>query len=320
MHLYPKAAARLTAGLLIASTLTVPALALTGVVDVGSSTLRVRSEPNTTSAVLAKLRNGAQVDILSESTDGWYEIAFGDSKGYVSSDYVVVNSSEELVSAVAAQSPTSASASNEAVSAQPAAEAQPEAKTLYVRVTASALNVRSGPGTNYDKVSSLRAGRVVEVVSDAGNGWYQVEQGYISKDYVIQVDESEATASAKGQEVANYALTFVGYPYVYGGSSPKGFDCSGFAKYVYAQFGVTINRTASNQMDNGTAVSMGELQPGDLVFFKKAGTGSKRASHVGVYIGGGQFVHASTSKVGVIVSHMTDAYYTSGFVGGRRII
>jgi len=319
MHLYPKAAARLTAGLLIASTLTVPALALTGVVDVGSSTLRVRSEPNTTSTVLAKLRNGAQVDILSESTDGWYEIAFGDSKGYVSSDYVVVNSAEELVSAVAAQSPTAASTASEAT-AQPAAEAQPEAKTLYVRVTASALNVRSGPGTNYDKVSSLRAGRVVKVVSDAGNGWYQVEQGYISKDYVIQVDESEATASAKGQEVANYALTFVGYPYVYGGSSPKGFDCSGFAKYVYAQFGVTINRTASNQMDNGTPVSMGELQPGDLVFFKKAGTGSKRASHVGVYIGGGQFVHASTARTGVIVSNMSEAYYTTGFVGGRRLV
>ena len=319
MHLYPKAAARLTAGLLIASTLTVPALALTGVVDVGSSTLRVRSEPNTTSTVLAKLRNGAQVDILSESTDGWYEIAFGDSKGYVSSDYVVVNSAEELVSAVAAQSPTAASTASEAT-AQPAAEAQPEAKTLYVRVTASALNVRSGPGTNYDKVSSLRAGRVVKVVSDAGNGWYQVEQGYISKDYVIQVDESEATASAKGQEVANYALTFVGYPYVYGGSSPKGFDCSGFAKYVYAQFGVTINRTASNQMDNGTAVSMGELQPGDLVFFKKAGTGSKRASHVGIYIGGGQFVHASTARTGVIVSNMSEAYYTTGFVGGRRLV
>jgi len=319
MHLYPKAAARLTAGLLIASTLTVPALALTGVVDVGSSTLRVRSEPNTTSTVLAKLRNGAQVDILSESTDGWYEIAFGDSKGYVSSDYVVVNSAEELVSAVAAQSPTAASTASEAT-AQPAAEAQPEAKTLYVRVTASALNVRSGPGTNYDKVSSLRAGRVVKVVSDAGNGWYQVEQGYISKDYVIQVDESEATASAKGQEVANYALTFVGYPYVYGGSSPKGFDCSGFAKYVYAQFGVTINRTASNQMDNGTAVSMGELQPGDLVFFKKSGTGSKRASHVGIYIGGGQFVHASTARTGVIVSNMSEAYYTTGFVGGRRLV
>ena len=322
MHLYPKTAVRLTAGLLIVSTLAVPALALTGVVDVGSSTLRVRSEPNTTSSVLAKLRNGTEVDILSESTDGWYEIAFGDSKGYVSSDYVVVNSPEEMVSAVAALSPTAVSNATEAAAAQPAAEAQaqPEVKTIYVRVTASALNVRSGPGTNYDKVSSLRAGRVVKVVSDAGNGWYQVEQGYISKDYVIQVDESEATASAKGQEVANYALTFVGYPYVYGGSSPKGFDCSGFAKYVYAQFGITINRTASNQLDNGTAVSMDELQPGDLVFFKKSGTGSKRASHVGIYIGGGQFVHASTARTGVIVSNMSDAYYTTGFVGGRRLV
>ena len=112
----------------------------------------------------------------------------------------------------------------------------------------------------------------------------------------------------------------MGYPYVYGGSSPKGFDCSGFTSYVYKQFGITINRTASTQLDNGTPVSMSELQPGDLVMFKKSGTGSKRASHVGIYIGNNQFVHASTSTVGVIVSDMDYAYYTTGFVGGRRLV
>ena len=130
----------------------------------------------------------------------------------------------------------------------------------------------------------------------------------------------DAASATLGSEIANYALTFVGYPYVYGGSSPSGFDCSGFTSYVYAQFGISLNRSASNQLDNGTPVSMSELQPGDLVLFKKSGTGSKRASHVGIYIGGNQFVHASTSTVGVIVSNMSDAYYTSGFVGGRRLV
>ena len=134
------------------------------------------------------------------------------------------------------------------------------------------------------------------------------------------MDAAEAAKSGKGQEIADYALTLVGSRYVYGGSSPNGFDCSGFTKYVYAQFGYSINRTASNQLDNGTAVSMSELQPGDLVMFKKSGSGSKRASHVGIYVGGGQFVHASTAKVGVIVSNMSDAYYTTGFVGGRRLV
>ena len=152
------------------------------------------------------------------------------------------------------------------------------------------------------------------------DGWYQIESGYISADYAQVVDASAMANAGKGQEIADFALQYVGYPYVYGGSSPKGFDCSGFTSYVYKQFGYDINRTASAQLDNGVAVSMSELQPGDLVMFKKSGTGSKRASHVGIYIGGGQFVHASTSTVGVIVSDMDYAYYTTGFVGGRRLV
>ena len=183
-------------------------------------------------------------------------------------------------------------------------------------MTTSVLNIRSGPGTGYGKTGSLRAGKVVEILGET-DGWYKVDGGYISAEYTVIADPS---SSSKGQEIADYALQFVGYPYVYGGSTPKGFDCSGFTKYVYAQFGCSINRTASNQLDNGTAVSMSELQPGDLVMFQKYSNSSKRASHVGIYIGGGQFVHASTAKVGVIVSNMSDAYYTTGFVGGRRLV
>ena len=197
-----------------------------------------------------------------------------------------------------------------------AAQLPVEKEPVYARVTASALNVRSGPGTDYEKTDKLSAGTVVEVLEES-NGWYKIDSGYISAEYAVIVDAASATL---GSEIANYALTFVGYPYVYGGSSPSGFDCSGFTSYVYAQFGISLNRSASNQLDNGTPVSMSELQPGDLVLFKKSGTGSKRASHVGIYIGGNQFVHASTSTVGVIVSNMSDAYYTSGFVGGRRLV
>ena len=179
--------------------------------------------------------------------------------------------------------------------------------------------MRSGPGTGYDRTGSLRAGSVVELLETL-DGWYRVDGGYVSADYIIQVDAAEASSAGKGQEIANYALTFVGYPYVYGGSSPSGFDCSGFTQYVYKQFGYSLNRTASNQLQNGTPVSMSELLPGDLVLFKRAGTGSSAASHVGLYIGNGQFVHASTAKVGVIVSDLDSAYYTTGFVGGRRIV
>lgn len=113
----------------------------------------------------------------------------------------------------------------------------------------------------------------------------------MSSDYVSIVDEATAKAAqaaaantTSGQKMAEFALKYVGYPYVYGGSSPKGFDCSGFVKYVCNQFGYNVNRTASAQMDNGTSVSRDQLQPGDLVFFRKSGS-SSRASHVGIYVG-----------------------------------
>ena len=288
MHL-KKTAVRLTASLVLLSTLAVPALAASGTVNAEGSSLRVRSQANTNSAVLGSLSHGTQVEVNAVTESGWYQISYNGAAGYVSGDYLTV--------ADAAQLPV-------------------EKEPVYARVTASALNVRSGPGTDYEKTDKLSAGIVVEVLEES-NGWYKIDSGYISAEYAVIVDAASATL---GSEIANYALTFVGYPYVYGGSSPSGFDCSGFTSYVYAQFGISLNRSASNQLDNGTPVSMSELQPGDLVLFKKSGTGSKRASHVGIYIGGNQFVHASTSTVGVIVSNMSDAYYTSGFVGGRRLV
>lgn len=146
------------------------------------------------------------------------------------------------------------------------------------------------------------------------DGWYKVEEGYVSADYVTIIDAAEAASSGSASEVVDLAMQYLGYPYCYGGSSPSGFDCSGFVRYVYSQFGCSLNRTASAQMSNGTSVSMSELQPGDLVFFLKSGSGASRASHVGIYIGGGQFIHASTSSTGVIISDMDSAYYTTGFV------
>ena len=153
----------------------------------------------------------------------------------------------------------------------------------------------------------------MKVVSVQG-GWYQIEQGYVSAAYVEETDYTPAAASSKGQELANIALPMhPGCGYVYGGASPRvGFDCSGLVQYACAQLGYSINRTASAQLQNGVTVSWNELAPGDLVFFKKPGsTTSKAVTHVGMYIGSGQFVHASDYGVGVIVSNLSDAYTTS---------
>ncbi len=291
MH-FPRSAVRMTVSVLLLGAMITPALAVSGTVNTEGSTLRVRSQADTTSEILTQLSHGTTVEVLTSVENGWYQISVDGTKGYVSGDYLVVNEAE-------------------------AASLPVEAEPVYVQVTTSVLNVRSGPGTSYDKVGSVRSGQILKATAE--NGWYKIDSGYISAEYVKEVDASAASQSGKGQEIANYALQFVGYPYVYGGSSPKGFDCSGLTYYVYAQFGYSINRTASNQLSNGYAVEKSQLQPGDLVMFRQNGS-TKPASHVGIYIGNNQYVHASTPGVGVIISDLNDPYISSGYVGARRIV
>ena len=287
-------AGRFAAGLLLVSSMISPALAVTGTVASGDTTLRVRSEASTAGEVLTKLDNGVQVEVLSTVDSGWYQISYEEITGYVSGEYLTVDEAE-------------------------AASLPQERAPVYERITADSLNIRSAPGTDQEKVGKLSAGRIVETLEELEDGWYRIEEGYISAEFTEVVDPSELVQSSKGQEIVNYAMQFLGYPYVYGGSSPRGFDCSGFTSYIYKQFGYSLKRSASDQLDNGTSVSRSELQPGDLVMFKK-GSSSRRASHVGIYIGNNQFIHSSTSRVGVIISGMDEAYYTSGFVGARRIV
>jgi peptidoglycan DL-endopeptidase CwlO len=111
--------------------------------------------------------------------------------------------------------------------------------------------------------------------------------------------------------VVGIAMHYLGVPYVWGGSTPRGFDCSGFVAYVFAQIGVSLPHSSYAQFNMGSPVSISQLQPGDLVFF----TG---ASHVGIYIGGGQFIHAPHTGDVVKISSLS-GYYSSNFAGGRRI-
>lgn len=300
---FKRTASRLTACLLLAGTLITPALAVTGTVNTDGSCLRLRSQASTKGTVLKNLANNTAVDVLEILDNGWCQVSCSGVTGYVSGEYLTI--SEETAPAEA-----------QADEAAPAVE---DEEALYVKVTTATLNIRSGPDTGTDKVGVLRAGRVVRVL-EVLDGWYRIEEGCISSEYTVPVDPAQAQASAgKGQEIADYALQFLGCRYVYGGSSPKGFDCSGFTSYVYKQFGYTLNRTASGQLDNGVPVSMDELQPGDIVLFRE-GNSSKRATHAGLYIGNNQFIHASTPTKGVIINNMSDFYYTTGFVGGRRIV
>lgn len=291
MH-FKRKAARAAAALFLASTFITPGFALSGTVSTDNALLRVRSEANTESEILKKLADGSQVEVL-ETLDGWYQVSYEDVTGYVMSKYL----------AVEGQAPVEGS------------DEQSDTEPVYVRVTDGPLNIRTGPGTDYDKAGRLYTGQMVEVL-EILEGWYRIESGYISAGYAVKADPAE---SVPGQKIADYALQFLGCRYVYGGSSPSGFDCSGFTSYVYRQFGYSLNRTASNQMDNGVPVSKEELQPGDLVMFKEGG-GSKRATHVAMYIGNGQIIHASTASVGVVISDLYSNYYVRTYVGARRIV
>ena len=112
--------------------------------------------------------------------------------------------------------------------------------------------------------------------------------------------------------VVGIAMQYLGVPYVWGGASPSGFDCSGFSMYVFAKLGVSLPHHAASQYNMGTPVSKDQLQPGDLVFFNGLG-------HMGIYIGGGQFIHAPHSGDVVKISSLSDSWYARTWVGAKRI-
>ncbi|MBS4195817.1 C40 family peptidase [Lederbergia citri] len=135
--------------------------------------------------------------------------------------------------------------------------------------------------------------------------------------FVIQPDAaSAATKISSASAIISKGKEYIGIRYVYGGSTPKGFDCSGFTSYTFKQQDIPLPRTAAEQYKKGIAVEKNDLRPGDLVFFK---TTNKPISHVGIYIGGNKFIHSAGK--GVAITDINDPYYwKSRYVGARRII
>ena len=126
----------------------------------------------------------------------------------------------------------------------------------------------------------------------------------------------QAEASSKSHPLSKTATSLIGVKYVYGGTTTRGFDCSGFVGYVFDKNGINLPRSSSGMYSTGTAVSKTNLSTGDLVFFNTSGRG---VSHVGIYIGDGKFAHASSSR-GVRVDKLNDPYYWGKrFVGAKRI-
>ena len=191
-------------------------------------------------------------------------------------------------------------------------------ETVTMIVTGGTINVRTGPGTNYDRITQVTTGKQVEVIGES-NGWYQVTfgstTGWLLGDYLR--DPADADGSV-GVQIVEMAKQYLGTRYRSGGSSPNGFDCSGFTMYLYAKFGYSLPHSATSQYKNcGYAVAKADLQPGDLVFFSDS---SHAIGHVGIYIGNGQIIHARYSVGKVMIDSLSTSYYTNRYVGAKRIV
>lgn len=149
----------------------------------------------------------------------------------------------------------------------------------------------------------------------------EVEETNTETEETEETDTNTVSSSTgiSGAEVVEYAKQYLGYKYVAGGSSPSiGFDCSGFTTYVYKHFGISLNRSSKGQIKNGVAVSKNNLQPGDILIFN--GSSNTSIGHVGIYVGGNDFIHAANSREGVIITSLSSSYYQKRYVGARRVI
>jgi len=140
----------------------------------------------------------------------------------------------------------------------------------------------------------------------------------IASKSAVSVKASRGIVS-EADKLISFAKRFVGVRYRWGGTSPKGFDCSGFTQYVYKNMGVALNRTSTSQAAQGVHISKSNLQPGDLVFFDTNG-GNNHINHVGIYIGGGRFIQASSTGTGVTISSISSRFYSNAYMTARRVL
>ena len=251
------------------------------VAKVTAETLNVRADESTDSEIVTQSDADSALTVLSED-NGWVKVAVSeDQVGYVSSDYVYLDYVYET--AVTIEEEQAALAEQEQENEQqttetPATEAPATTQTTEAPATEATTQAQTTEAPKKEeKVTSTDV-----VVKDESSSTETVKQA--------------SSGSASGQAVADYAVQFVGNPYVYGGTSlTNGADCSGFVQSVYKNFGYSLSRTAASQAGDGKKVSLDSLQPGDLLFYHGYG-------HVAIYIGGGQVVHASNKATGIKIS------------------
>jgi cell wall-associated NlpC family hydrolase len=318
----------------------------------GGDGARMRDGADLDAAIILVIPEGAGVEVLGSPDYGdgyaWYPVAYAGSVGWVAGIFLGDGSaavqSATTESTPGGGGPVFAPGTHVQVSGTGGENLRIRETygldgAIYGSAPAGAvLQVLHGP--EYD---------------GGGNSWYAVNydglSGYAIADYLSWTDESPssrrsnapaapapaaesapapksapaeeeadepASNAGRGQAIVNIAMRYLGYPYVWAGSSPSGFDCSGFTMYVMnLALGVNIGHLVDGQFGAGVAVSAKALEPGDLVFFQN--TYKAGLSHVGLYIGGGQMVHAGSERTGVVVSNIWDSYWGPKYYGARRI-
>ena len=282
----------LTIGVCLALLCSAQAIELkTGIGIVETNGLRLRAKPSTEADILDNASYGDNVVIIRESGD-FYLVDYNLQIGYMAKGYVTFKERENV-------------------------------ELGYGKVVDASVNMRAKPDPTSDLVATLNAGDKAYIIGFNCGGYkvqYNGLTGYIRSD-LLELTEKPKTntggAVSAGQQLVDLAKQYLGTPYVWGGMSESGFDCSGFVNYVYDAYGVDLERVAQSiYSKNGTYVEKSDLRAGDLVFFGYSGTS---ITHVGMYIGGGQFIHASSGSGKVVITELSSNYYTRMYVGAKRI-
>lgn len=317
-------------------------------VEIIKTDVIVRSGPGTSFDKVTMVTKGRTAGLI-ESRSGWFKIQFsGGTVGWVRADMakVVGATAKPAVSTQPKEptkpvvaSKTGTEGSVEIVKTDPKVVQRDEKKVdpptggsaiepmpLQVQIAKDDVIVRSGPSTSKSKVVTVSKGRIADVLARQ-NGWFKVKFsggtiGWVRNDMTaapgsvdLQAKSVESSDPGKAGSLLETARDQMGVRYRYGGTSRAGFDCSGFVQYVFSKHGIKLPRTALQMSGVGQKVGRDQLQPGDQVFFITVG---RRVSHVGIYIGGGRFIHASSGGGKVQINSLGENYYNKRYAGARR--
>lgn len=314
--------------------------------DLTDKTVRIKTNtqlkllPTFSSNSIASLETGNEVKVIFD-LQNWIKVESNSNQGWIA---------KTLVEDAQQTTDNTETTTNEETSAEEETTTSNVNKTGYVNVETA--NVREAADISSKLVNTLDEFDEVTIKSESGD-WYEIEagdvNGYVSKslitigtissrglvrerkvetnsssEEIANVEEtvnSEPVANVnKGQEVADFAKQFLGLQYVLGGKTPEtGFDCSGFTKYVFKNFGFNLGSVSADQTSIGKEVSKDELKVGDLIlFYDEAKT---KIGHVGIYLGNDEFIHAANATRGVVIDGLSsNSYYNTRFVTARRIV